>query len=69
MRTECLCVSVLRVASGPRMKVASCKSALKSPVVYSTDRSKEVCPVIRVVLLFVVCGLFYEAICFMSCLV
>ena len=46
-----LCVSVLRVASGPRVKLASCKSALKPPVVYSTDRSKAVVPVL--VLLFV----------------
>ena len=37
MRTEFLCVSVLRVASGPRVKLASCKSALNPPVVYSTD--------------------------------
>ena len=35
MRTEILCVSVLRVASGPRL--ASCKSALNPMVVYSTD--------------------------------
>ena len=42
MRTECLCISVLRVASGPRVKFASCKSALNPPVVYSTDRSKAV---------------------------
>ena len=28
MRTEFLCVSVLRVASVPRVKLASCKSAL-----------------------------------------
>ena len=35
MRTEFLCVSVLRVASGPRVKLASCKSALNPPVVYS----------------------------------
>ena len=28
MRTEFLCVSVFRVASGPRVKLASCKSAL-----------------------------------------
>ena len=27
-RTEFLCISVLRVASGPRLKLASCKSAL-----------------------------------------
>ena len=51
MRTEFLCVSVLRVASGPRVKLASCKSALNSPVVYSTGRSKAVVPVL--VLLFV----------------
>ena len=46
-----LCVSVLRVASGPRVKLASCKSALNPPVVYSTDRSKAAVPVL--VLLFV----------------
>ena len=47
-----------RVASGPRVKLASCKSALNSPpppprppVVCSTDRSKPVVPVL--VLLFV----------------
>ena len=40
MRTEFLCISVLRVASGPRVKLASCKSALNPPVVCSTDRSK-----------------------------
>ena len=51
MRTEFLCVSVLRVASGPRVKLASCKSALNPPVVYSTDRSTAVVPVL--VLLFV----------------
>ena len=51
MRTEFLCVSVLRVASGPRVKLASCKSALNTPVVCSTDRSKAVVPVL--VLLFV----------------
>ena len=66
MQTEFLRISVLRVASGPRVKLASCKSALNptSPVVCSTDRSKAVVPVL--VLLFVVCGLFYEAICYMS---
>ena len=44
------------------MKLASCKSALNHTEVYSTDRSKAVVPVL--VLLFVLCGLFYEAICF-----
>ena len=58
MRTEFLCVSVLRVASGPSVKLASCKSALTPPpppppppVVYSTDRIKAVVPVL--VLFFV----------------
>ena len=59
MGTEFLCVSVLRIASGPRVKLASCKSALTPapnpppppPVVYSTDRSKAVVPVL--LLLFV----------------
>ena len=51
MRTEFLCISLLRVASGPRVKLASCKSALIPPVVCSTDRSKAVVPVL--VLLFV----------------
>ena len=51
MRTEFLCISVLRVASGPRVKLASCKSALNPPVVYSTGRSKAVVQVL--VLLFV----------------
>ena len=51
MRTEFLCISVLRVASGPRVKLASCKIALSPSVVYSTDRSKAVVPVL--VLLFV----------------
>ena len=51
MRTEFLCISVLRVASEPRVKLASCKSALKPPVVCSTDRSKAVVPLL--VLLFV----------------
>ena len=48
MRTEFLCISVLRVALGPRVKLASCKSALnpltvlrrwsRCFVVYSTRR-------------------------------
>ena len=64
MRTEFLCVSVFRVASGPRVKLTSCKSALNPPVVYSTDRSKAVVPVLVFSLLL--CGLFYEAIYCMS---
>ena len=39
MRTEFLCVLV---ASGLRMKLASCKSVLNPPVVYSADCSKAV---------------------------
>ena len=50
MRTEFLCISVLRVASRSRMKFASCKSVLNHPLVYSTDRSKAVVQVL--VLLF-----------------
>ena len=67
MRTEFLCISVLRVAAGPRVKLASCKSALNPPLVYSTDRSKAVVPVL--VLLFVAlwfilrCDLFYVLLC------
>ena len=67
MRTEFLCISVLGVASGPRVKLADRKSALNPTVVYSTDRSKAVVPVL--VLLFLALCLFNEAICFKSCLV
>ena len=69
MRTEFLCISVLRVASGPRVKLASCKSALTPPVVYSADRSKAVVPVLVlffVALWFILRGAFYF---FMSYLV
>ena len=51
MRTKFYCISVLRVASGPRVTLASCKSALNPTVVYSTDLSKVVFPVL--ILLFV----------------
>ena len=73
MRTEFLCISVLRAASGPRVKLVSCKSALTRrppptpnltpppPVVYSTDRSKAVVPVL--VLLFLRGYLFYILPC------
>ena len=44
MRTEFLCISVLRVESGPRVKLASCKSALNPPVVCFADRSKAAVP-------------------------
>ena len=58
MQTEILCFSVLRVTSGPRVKLAGRKGTLPSPtptpppMVYSTNRSKAVVPVL--VLLFVV---------------
>ena len=51
MRTEFLCVFVVRVVSGPRVKLAGCKSVLKPTAVYSTDRSKAV--VLVLFLLFV----------------
>ena len=51
MRTKFLCTSVLRVALGPRVKLAGCKSALNPLVVYSTDGSKAV--ILVFILLFV----------------
>ena len=69
MRSEFLCISVLRVTSGPRVKLASCKNAL-TPLptpVYSTDRSKAVVPVLVllvVALWFILRGdLFYVLPC------
>ena len=50
MRTEFLCIYVLRVASEPRVRLASCKSALNPQVVCSTDRSKAVVPVLVLLL-------------------
>ena len=50
MQTKFLCISVLRVASGPRVKLASCKSALNPPVVCSTNPSKAVVPVLVLLL-------------------
>ena len=46
MRIECLCISVFTVASGPRVKLVDSKCALKSSIVYTTDRSKAVVPVL-----------------------
>ena len=66
MRTEFLCISVLRVASGPLVKLASCKSSLNPPVVYSSDRYKAVVPVL--VLLFGGVFLVYSARRFVVCL-
>ena len=59
---------VLRVASGPSVKLASCKSALNPPVVYSTDRSKAVVPVLILLflaLLFILRGRF--VVCLSVC--
>ena len=65
MRTDFLCISVLRVASGPMVKLVSCKTALNpTPVVYSTDRSKAVVPVL--VLLFVALWFILRGDLFMS---
>ena len=67
MRTELICISVLRVASGPRVKLASCKSALTPvplpPVVYATDRSKAVVPVLTLC-----CFVVYSTRRFVLCL-
>ena len=66
--TEFLCISVLRVASGPRVKLASCKSVLNPALVYSTDRTKAMVPVLVllfVALWFILRGdLFYVLPCF-----
>ena len=67
MPTEFLCISVLRVASGPRVKLARCKSALNPPVVYSPDRSKAVVPVL-VLLFFFCCFVDYSTRRFVLCL-
>ena len=65
MRTEYLCMFVLRVASGPRVKSASCKSALNPRwfILLTVLRRWSRCYVL------LLCGLFYEATCFMSYLV
>ena len=45
MRTEFLCISAFRVTLGPRVKlIHDSTSALKYLVVYTTDRSKAVVP-------------------------
>ena len=64
MRTEILCISVLRVASGPRVKLASCKSALNPRwfALLIVIRWWSRCQSYSLLL----CGLFYEAICCMS---
>ena len=74
MRTELLCISVLRVASGPRVKLVSCKSALNPPnpsppppVVCSTDHSKVVVPVLVLLCCFVVYSTRRFVVCLSVC--
>ena len=46
MRTYFLCISIKRLASGPRVKLVACKGALTPrPVVYTPDLIKAVVPV------------------------
>ena len=42
-----LCIFVLRITSGPRVKICRQWNALNLPVVYTTDRSKAAFPFIR----------------------
>ena len=46
MRTKVLCFTVIRDTSGPRVKLVGRKSVLNPPVVYSTDCSKAMVPVL-----------------------
>ena len=65
MRTEFLCISVLSVASGPRVKLVSCKSALNPAppprwfALPTVLRRWSRCWSYSLLL----CGLFYEVIC------
>ena len=67
MRTDFLCISVLRVASGPRVKLASCNSALNPTEVCSTDRSKAVVPVLVLHCCFVVYSTRRFVVCLSVC--
>ena len=75
MRTEFLCMSVLKVASGPRVKLASCISALTQPppppppVVCSTDRSKAVVPVLVLLLVALWFILRGNLLCVFPCVI
>ena len=61
MRTDFLCISVLRVASGPRVKLASCKNALNPRwfILLTVLRRWSRCWSYSLLLY----GLLYEAIC------
>ena len=67
MRTEFLCISVLRVASGPRAKLASCKSALNPRwfTLLTVLRRWSRCLVLLFVALWLILrgGLFYVLSC------
>ena len=74
MRTVFLCISVLKVASGPSVKLASCirwfsvffvSKGNLFDVYYSTDRSQAVVPVL--VLLFVALYVLPCVILFLCC--
>ena len=67
MRTEFLCIYVLRVASGPRVKLAGCISAFNPPVVCSTDRSKAVVLVLLTLCCFVVYSTRRFVVCLFVC--
>ena len=69
MRTKFLCIYVLRVASGPRVKLASCKSVLNPTVVCSTDRSKAVVPVLVLLLVAMWFILRGDLLCVFPCVV
>ena len=68
MRTEFLCISVLRVASGPRVKLVSCKSALNHrwfalpTVLRRWSRLTLCCFVVHSTTRFVVCLSMYHFI-------
>ena len=68
MRTDFfLCISVLRAVSGPRLKLATCKSALNPTMVYSTDRSKAVVQVLVTLRCFVVYSTRRFVLCLTLC--
>ena len=52
----CFCI---KSSIGTQGELASCKSALNRPVVYSTDRSKALVPVL--VLLFFICSCVFQS--------
>ena len=60
IRPNFLCIFVLKITSGPRMKI--CRQCFTPPVVYATDRSKTVVQdlfLLSVVLWFLLGGVSY----------